>query len=167
MNMKSNYHKTKKRVIAQRYYSQLGRSIKRGHAMPTYTQEELIEWAMSQKKFHVIYDNWKRLDFQKNYAPSFDRKDDYIGYTLDNIEVTTWKKNRTRGHKDRKNGINNKHSKKVYQYTKDGKFVKEYHSQIEAERQTGISNANISKACNEKQYKTAGGFKWTRTKKEK
>lgn len=61
-------------------------------------------------------------------------------------------------------------SKPILQYTLNDKLVAEYPSSIEAERQTGINNSNISNVCNKKIKtnsngykficKTAGGFIW-------
>lgn len=52
-------------------------------------------------------------------------------------------------------------SKPVEQYTLSMEFVAEYPSIKEAERQTGISNSQISKCCqNKPKYNTAGGYKW-------
>lgn len=52
-------------------------------------------------------------------------------------------------------------SRTVLQYTKDGKFVNEYPSMIEAERQTGIFSVQISKCCKGiKHHRSAGGFIW-------
>lgn len=45
----------------------------------------------------------------------------------------------------------------VFQYTKDGNFVKEYYSIREATRQTGITNVGD---CIRGKSKTAGGFIW-------
>lgn len=45
----------------------------------------------------------------------------------------------------------------VFQYTKDGNFVKEYYSIHEATRQTGITNVGD---CIRGKSKTAGGFVW-------
>ena len=50
-------------------------------------------------------------------------------------------------------------SKKILQFTKDGKFVKEYPSAIEASRQTRISNQSIGQCCLGKIH-SAGGFVW-------
>lgn len=47
----------------------------------------------------------------------------------------------------------------VEQYTKNGKFVAEYKSMREAERQTGISHCRISMCCNGK-IKATGGYVW-------
>ena len=51
--------------------------------------------------------------------------------------------------------------KAVLQFTKDGKFVAEYPSTIEAARQTSINQGNISNCCNgRKSYKSAGKYVW-------
>ena len=50
-------------------------------------------------------------------------------------------------------------SKLVLQYTKDLKFIAEYQSTIEAERQTGIASSSISRCCNGI-LKSAGGSVW-------
>ena len=55
------------------------------------------------------------------------------------------------------------HAKKVYQYDKDGHYIGEYRSLLEASKMTGISMDVISKACNKK-CKTAGGFIWSLVK---
>ena len=50
-------------------------------------------------------------------------------------------------------------SKKVYQYTLKGEFVKEWTSVREVERVLGFSNGNISSCCNGRQ-KTAYKYIW-------
>ena len=55
---------------------------------------------------------------------------------------------------------NGKLSKTVYQYTLDSKFIAEYPSTQEVERQLGYSSSNIRTCCRGKQ-KTAYGYKWT------
>lgn len=50
-------------------------------------------------------------------------------------------------------------TKLIIQYSKDGEFIAEYPSIMEAERQTDISNSSICRCCKGKQ-KSAGGFIW-------
>ena len=50
-------------------------------------------------------------------------------------------------------------TKSVVQYSKDGEFITEYTSTMEAERQTGCIHQNISKCCKGK-LKSAGGYIW-------
>ncbi len=157
-----NYRKTKNGLVSVIYGNQKLSSIRRGHALPTYSNIELREWLLSQKKFHVLYDNWKRLDYQKMYSPSVDRKDDNIGYTLSNVQLMTWGENKAKGHRDMRSGKlthGSKPQKPVIQYIKNGKTVKEFVSVKEAGRSTNISPQNISKCCLLKR-KFAGGFMW-------
>ena len=155
--LKKHKRRTKEGLISQIYYNQKGHSKDRGHNVPSYSREELIEWAFSQTLFHVLYDNWKRLDFQKSYVPSVNRKNDYIGYTMDNIELMTWGENKAKGEYDKKKGINNKNNKAVLKCDSNGYVLEEYYSISEALRVTGIRH--ISECCKGK-LKSAGGFKW-------
>lgn len=56
-------------------------------------------------------------------------------------------------------GILHHSSEKVYQYTKNMKYINEYGSAREAMRKTGINHCNISRVRNGKRV-TAGGFIW-------
>jgi hypothetical protein len=47
----------------------------------------------------------------------------------------------------------------VNQYSKDGTFIAQYPSLMEASRQTGVNFGNISHCC-KGHYKTSGGFIW-------
>lgn len=47
----------------------------------------------------------------------------------------------------------------ILQYSKDGEFIAEYPSTMEAERQTGCNQQNICKCCKGKR-KTTGGYIW-------
>ena len=114
------------------YKHQRHTSKKRGYHLPTYTSDELMEWLYSQPLFHRLYDNWKRLDYQRDYVPSVDRKDDYISYTMDNIQLMTWKDNNIKNNNDMKNGKNRKALIAVVQKTLNSKFIAEYYSISEA-----------------------------------
>lgn len=54
---------------------------------------------------------------------------------------------------------NGKKSKRVLQYTKDGKFIKEWPSVGEVTRQTGYSQGTVSKCCRGEQ-KIYKGYIW-------
>ena len=51
-------------------------------------------------------------------------------------------------------------SKPVNQFSLDGRLLNTYKSTMDAQRQTGIPNQNISECCNGGRYKSAGGFIW-------
>lgn len=67
----------------------------------------------------------------------------------------------TRMKENKKGKFNTKKSKPVIQYTIDMKYVTEYPSVTEAERQTGIHHGNICQCCKGNiNYSHAGGFIW-------
>ena len=151
--------KTKDGLVMVLYSHQKGSSRKRHHSLPEYNLSELKEWAFSQPVFHKLYDDWAQSGFDKMKAPSIDRKDDYKGYSFDNIQLMTWNENKNKGHSDRRNGVNNKKNKSVLQYSGQGCFIKEFHSHREASRATDTPRASISKCCRGLTG-SAGGFIW-------
>lgn len=65
----------------------------------------------------------------------------------------------TRGQRISKALTNGKRSKKVYQYTMGGEFIKVWQSTMEVERQLGFSQPCISKCCLGEQSQSYG-YKW-------
>ena len=153
------YLRTKRGVVAKIYTGQKVNSKRRKYKQPEYNLNELFEWAISQQIFKLLYDDWVKSNYDKMHVPSFDRLDDYKSYTLDNLQITTWKKNKDKGHEDRKNGVNNKVSKEVIKMTKSGEFISSYPSANYASRVNMMHRQNISDCCTGKQ-KTSGGFRW-------
>lgn len=78
-----------------------------------------------------------------------------IDNRIENLELIEKDKHQKMHNKDRIK----KTIKTVLQYTLDNKFVAEYPSTREAERQTGINQAHISMVCNGKR-KSSGNFIW-------
>lgn len=56
-------------------------------------------------------------------------------------------------------------SKKVFQFTKSGKFIREWESATVVQRELGYFQTYISSCCNGR-YKSAYGFIWTYEKRE-
>jgi len=154
-----NYRRSKDGLITKIYNHQRDNCKARKYNPPTYTKQELKDWLFSQELFHELFKKWEQKNFESRYTPSIDRKDDYKSYTIENIKITTWNNNRKKHHNDRKNGINNKVSKAVMQYSMDNMKIKEYHSAREAERQTEIDNGRIGECCKGSR-KSIGGYKW-------
>lgn len=154
--------RTKHGLVGKIYGGQRSSSKKRGHAMPTYTRKELAEWLYSQELFHRLYDNWKRLDYQKEYVPSVDRKDDFIGYSISNIQLMTWGENKDKQNNDILNGISTSGTAtnvSVVQLDKNDEVIATYRSLHEAKRQTGVNESKICEVAKGRR-KTAGGYKW-------
>jgi hypothetical protein len=138
-------------------------SKKRNHNAPEYSKKELITWVNNQHKFNVLFKEWEDSNYNKELHPSIDRKEDTVGYSLDNIQIMTWKENSLKNYRDRVDGKKfhggNAHIK-VKQIL-NNVVINEFVSLREAERETGVPHGNISKCCQKnKGYKTAGGFQW-------
>lgn len=160
-NANKRFNHSKNGILSSMYHAQTVHSVTRGHKPPLYTRDELKEWLFSQELFHELYDKWVDNDYLKDLKPSVDRKDDYKGYSFDNIQLMTWYENRTKHYHDRKNGINNKASVAVNKFTKDGVFVCDYVSMSSASRDVGICATAIKRCCDKEQsFHSAGGFKW-------
>lgn len=141
------------------YNGQIGSSKQRKHALPNYTFEELVTWIDSQPNAKELIQAWVDSGYVKNLKPSCDRLDDYLPYTLDNLQLTTWEANALKAKKDIREGTNNKQNKAVIQFTKEGVFIAQFHSIQEASRQTGCAAGNLLRCCTGK-YKSSKGFKW-------
>lgn len=153
------YERTREGLITKIYGGQRERSRVRGHPMPSYTLDELKSFTYSQPNFESLYNQWVESGCKKSLIPSFDRLDDYKGYTFDNIRLTTWADNKKRAYEDRKNGINTMIARAINQFTLSGELVQEHYSINNAGRITGVDIGNIWKAITGR-YKTAGGFTW-------
>ena len=100
--------------------------------------------------------------------PCINHKDENkTNYCVENLEWCTRSYNNNYGTRNKRiaesiskfQKIHPQKSKKVYQYTLGGKFVKEWVSLHEIERVLGFGIGHISKCCNGKQ-KTAYDFIW-------
>jgi len=151
--------RTVRGVVFKAYYHQRDMSKKRGHDLPSYSKEQLLQFALSTNIFHSLYSDWVDSEYSLWLKPSFDRRDDYKPYTLDNLQITTWGGNNCRSHSDRVNGINTKNAKTVLQYDSNMNLVNTFYSARNAGRVTGVSQGNISAVCRG-EFPKANGFIW-------
>lgn len=154
------YSRSKIGRIRNMYLKQKGNSRHRGHPSPDYTVDSLIEWCLRQEKFHILHNTWKMQGFVKNLTPTCDRMYDNKPYTLENLQLLTWEKNKEKGESDRKSGksITNQ-MEAVVQYTKGGEYVTEYPSIAIACREVNAGTSNMSGCCNGNR-KTCMGYIW-------
>jgi len=153
------YRRTINGLCSRIYASQVLHSKNRNHSIPEYSKNDLKEWLASQRLFYEIYDKWVESNYGKKLIPSVDRINDNEGYSIDNIQLMTWGENELRAYSCRKDGIIKGQSVSVLQFDLDDNFIKEYHSQSQAYRETGVGQWNISGVCIGRK-ETAGGFKW-------
>ena len=144
-----NYYRAKEGKLNFIYDQQKKSSKKRGHKLPTYTKEEFIDRFIDDLDFERHYYSWVISNYSKDYAPSFDRKDDYKSYSFDNLQIMYWFENNNKRHSDVKNGVLNKQSKSVVGTNILTGDIIEFYSTMEAER-NGFYHTAISACCSGK-----------------
>lgn len=153
------FNRSKDGVVSSIYRGQKTSSKKRGMHAPLYAKKELREWLFSQKEFHELFSEWQANDFDSKLKPSVDRLDDYQGYKFSNIRLVTWDENRAKSHSDMKSGKNTKQAKPVLMYKKDGTFIREFFSIMNAARETNSDDYKIILCCKKKRH-THNGYIW-------
>ena len=146
-----NYSKTKSGHITRMLIDQKTRSKNRGHDKPTYTNSEFREWILNESKYHTLYAEWEKNDYNKWLAPSVDRLDNTKTYSFDNIRIVSWKDNHISG--------NNSRKRKIEQYDLELNLLNTYSGVREASRKIGKTHPAIV-ACCKGNYKQAYGFIW-------
>ncbi len=106
-------------------------------------------------QFYMILEEFKFLWFKdKAYLmkrPSIDRKNTFGNYEIDNCRFIELKVHRKR-----------KQPRKlmpIYQYDKNGNFIKRWDGRIIAEKALGMCNGSI-RSCLIGRYKSSGGYIW-------
>lgn len=162
--MNTEYRRKPENVIRTSWHHNKYHAELRGHEGPSYTYQELKEWAYSQDHFYTIYEAWVASGYERRMKLSIDRLDDNKSYTLDNIQLVTFGENEDKYRQQVRDGRSNSSllnggHKKVVQLNLDGEVIAEYISQAKASLTTGVRQCCISDCCRGIQ-KTAGGFIW-------
>ena len=156
------YHRTKKWLSTKIYWQQRNSSKTRWHSMPKYSSQNFRKWLLSQDNFEELYNNRVKSWYKNKLAPSVDRLNDNKWYYFDNIQLMTWWENKNKAHQDMRNWklIHwHKPQKVVIGTHKTNWKIIDFHSIIEAYRQTWIAFQNISCCCKWK-LKSAWWYIW-------
>ena len=148
------YHRRKDII----YKMQRANSKRRGHPMPIFTKQALMDW-LEQKGYAHLHATWVGSNYVKRLTPSVDRLDDSLPYSFDNMRLVTWGLNDDKAHNDFKTGKLLSTHTPINQLTKEGVFIKKHVSQTSAARELNTSQGNIGAACKGIR-KSAGGYKW-------
>lgn len=141
------YRRTPVGLSVAIYTEQNNSSKSREHPFPSYTREELYAWLINQGNFKELYASWVQSNYNKWLLPSVDRIDNSKPYSMDNIQLVTFKENNQRSHVDASNGEFNTLSP-VDCYTLTGEFVSSFKSMNEAARVMEVSAGSIHNCCN-------------------
>jgi hypothetical protein len=105
---------------------------------PDYTAGEWCKWAL-YNGYTELHSAWVNSGYIATLAPSGDRIDSNLPYTLGNLELTTWEINNQRGHVDRK--------RPVILRRLDGMWISEYPSVTAVAEDLNVLPSNISACC--------------------
>ena len=151
-------------VCKKMYASQCTHSATRNHPLPNYTLSEFTEWVTSQSQFVDIFNTWQAAGYVKELAPSVDRIDDNLPYSIGNIQLMTWDANRAKAGTSKTNNELLVHHRSVTAFNKDGSIHKVYQSMSTAMREFGGSPSaswGISSVCNGTPVKDGRGHLYT------
>lgn len=153
-----DYRKSKDGVITQIYHQQKQSSVLRGHPLQTYSKQELYNWLVSNPKFHILFDNWVKSGYKKEFAPSCDRKSSLKPYSFDNLQLGTFAQNLKNENLEMMQGIIGRAIPVIGIFRKTGRTVS-FISASDAQRKIGVHKNDISQCCREER-KSAGGYIW-------
>ena len=154
--------KTMPGLVKKIYQNQLMTTKKMGRALPAYSEQELFAWMLTQG-YEVLWATWTASQHDRWLSPSIDRKDNAKSYSLDNIQLITWRENLDNCIRDNRQGTMPRiDTKPVDQLSKDGVFLQAFKSAAMAARAMVGHNrnvGNITAVCHGK-WPTAYGYKW-------
>lgn len=156
------YWRTSKGRISAIYAAQVSCTKARKHVLPTYSREQLYDWAC-KNNLESLMTAWKESGYLKDYVPSVDRIDPNQSYTLQNIRLVTWRANNEKAYTDRKNCTHiTKQNRRIEQLTLNGTHVAYHDSISSAARATNAIRTNINCMCtgNNPSVKSVAGFIW-------
>lgn len=155
------YRRTIPGLVTLIYSNQKMTSRRYGRADPSYSKNELLSWLISQPHFKCLFNNWVASGYDRQLSPSIDRLNNTLGYSLQNIQLVTAGQNlKNQKAQNRDGTYPHAKSKAIRQLTKQGDFVGEHHSVMNALRAVGGKSAsNISNVANGR-WKSAYGYRW-------
>lgn len=157
-NLKSTiYRRSIHGVITQIWHSQKFNSRVRNHPEPSYTKSELAGWIFRQKEWEKLYGEWVKSGYKRELSVSVDRIDSRLPYTLDNIQLVTFKDNLLNENIEIKSGKIGR-GRPVLGITEAGKEIVFLSASI-ASRETGLHKTHIA-ACARGDRNSTGGYKW-------
>lgn len=78
---------TKEDIILKSFRSQKYNSKRNGKGELNYGLEDIKTLVLKNPKFHLLYDEWQKSNFETNLRPIIFRKNKKLNFTLNNIEV--------------------------------------------------------------------------------
>ncbi len=144
--------------LKEMYDSQKQSSKVRGHPNPDYTFDEFFFWALTTD-YAKLYRIWVEFGYSRKLAPSADRLDDDLPYTLDNIQMVNWAYNDQKNREQIRLGYKGQQARRIAQLDGDGNILAVFYSKSIAAREVGANQNNIGQVCRGL-GKSSGGYGW-------
>lgn len=74
------YRHLPKGMLANLYHKMEHRNVEKGYGSLPFSLYDFREWAYSEEKFLYIFDIWSKSGYKKEFKPSVDRTNPFIGY---------------------------------------------------------------------------------------
>lgn len=104
------YEKTKNGYLMRSYRNMLSRVTGVQHnkahlyqGLDILSKEEFYQWSINDPAFNELFEEYEKLGYDMRYAPSVDREDSSLGYTLKNIRWITHSLNSKLGNLSKQN----------------------------------------------------------------
>lgn len=94
------YQRSKKWLLAKIYSNQINNWKRKRWEIPSYTLSELKDKYIESIEYDILHTKWKESWYDKMLSPSIDRINPLLWYTLDNIQIMTFKENLDKGHNE-------------------------------------------------------------------
>ena len=134
------YRHLPKGMLANLYHKMEHRNVEKGYGSLPFSSYDFREWAYSEEKFLYIFDIWSKSGYKKEFKPSVDRTNPFIGYRFENMTWMFWEDNKIKSHGE----VGAKKQKAIIML-RDGKRVGSFKSIKDAQFFLGMkSNGNIS-----------------------
>ncbi|WP_133173949.1 NUMOD1 domain-containing DNA-binding protein [Staphylococcus agnetis] len=145
--------RTKKGHLTQVYYGMKIRNKNKGFGKLPFTLTNFVEKYINSYEFVVLYEAYKKNNYEKVLAPSIDRINPKLGYFFENMQFITWNENKLKGEKERK--IISSKPVNMYDY-ETGELIMKFSSAFEAAKYTGFHQGNIVKNLKGRRNKVGG-----------
>ena len=111
-----------------------------------FSRQEFLDCYLNNETLKLLYKTWQENNFEYTLAPSIDRIDVKLHYSLDNIQWIT------HGQNSRKDQV----LRPVVVHTVDGTFIGKFDCLNDAVRFCGVHQANAHKVVSGKRNHTKG-----------
>jgi len=93
----AKWRRSRKGFVKDAHRMQREASRRKGYLPPSYSYEELEQWVAACPKFDQLFEAWKVSGYSERLKPSFDRINPLLPYSLDNLQMLTWRENYMKG----------------------------------------------------------------------